>query len=217
MFDTKVKLFLDRVVSEVCMNRQEQKQMTYEKILNNAKTVFGNFTYAQASMNAIAKKAGVSKGILYHHFSDKDELYMLCVNESMNDFILYIETHYKPADHFEDNINLFFKVRKNYFQEDSDLSKIFQQSLLHHPQHLKEGFRKAHQPVSQLNEKLLYEILEDAPLSGALSVSDVMQYIELFMKSLNESSQTDSLSMEVRELKIENMMDIILYGILRRV
>lgn len=47
------------------MNREVQKEMTRDKIIQNATSVFGDFSYDKASINMICKKAELSKGIVY--------------------------------------------------------------------------------------------------------------------------------------------------------
>lgn len=44
-------------------------------IINNAYEEFSKNTYKKASTNNIVKKAGISRGLLYHYFKDKEELY----------------------------------------------------------------------------------------------------------------------------------------------
>jgi len=47
-------------------------------ILHSAIAEFGKHGYAAASTNEIVKKAGVSKGLLFHHFGSKEALYTAC-------------------------------------------------------------------------------------------------------------------------------------------
>ena len=49
-----------------------------EDILNAAIEVFGRVGYAAASTNEIVKRANVSKGLLFHHFTNKEKLYTAC-------------------------------------------------------------------------------------------------------------------------------------------
>lgn len=50
-----------------------------EQILDGARKMFFERGYEGASMNDIAKKAGVSKGTLYTHFKDKEELFSVMI------------------------------------------------------------------------------------------------------------------------------------------
>lgn len=53
-------------------------QPTQEKIIKASLVVFSQFGRAKSSMAMIAKKAKVSKPLLFHHFGNKDKLYRAC-------------------------------------------------------------------------------------------------------------------------------------------
>ncbi|MBA2862039.1 TetR/AcrR family transcriptional regulator [Methanococcus maripaludis] len=49
---------------------------TREKIVQNAAKLFLKKGYNQTSLNEIAEKSGITKGGIYHHFKDKNELFV---------------------------------------------------------------------------------------------------------------------------------------------
>lgn len=53
-------------------NLEEEKQ---EKILSEAGEEFAAKGYAEASLNAIIERAGISKGSLYYYFDNKEDLF----------------------------------------------------------------------------------------------------------------------------------------------
>ena len=55
-----------------CVGESEAKR---QQILNGANLVFAEHGYEGASMSAIARKAGVSKGTLYNYFTNKADLF----------------------------------------------------------------------------------------------------------------------------------------------
>lgn len=54
-------------------NLEQEKQ---ERILNAATKEFAEKNYANASTNEIVRQAGISKGLLFHYFKNKKELYL---------------------------------------------------------------------------------------------------------------------------------------------
>ena len=52
-----------------------QAEATRESLEITARRLFGSQGYAETSLDAIAAEAGVTKGAVYHHFSDKEELF----------------------------------------------------------------------------------------------------------------------------------------------
>lgn len=59
-------------MEEVLSKMDPEKRLAF---INAALTEFGNNSYAKASTNVIVKNAGISKGLLYHYFKNKKELY----------------------------------------------------------------------------------------------------------------------------------------------
>ena len=60
------------------MRRELQTEQMRRRILDSALEVFGAEGYDGASMNAICTRAGISKGIIYHYFAGKEDLYLSC-------------------------------------------------------------------------------------------------------------------------------------------
>lgn len=66
------------------MTKKMAKDERMEDIIQAAVDVFLEDGYDGASMEAIAARAGLSKGGLYHHFSSKDEI-LLLANQKLNE------------------------------------------------------------------------------------------------------------------------------------
>lgn len=67
----------DEGLNERFNNMPMEKQL---KIINSALDVFGKYDYKKASMDEIAKNAGISKSLLFHYFNSKKELFMYLYN-----------------------------------------------------------------------------------------------------------------------------------------
>ncbi len=66
------------------MSEKQPKEVRKGSLLDAAIEEFLEKGYEGASVDAIAKRAGVSKGGLYHHFRNKEEL-MLGVNKKLSE------------------------------------------------------------------------------------------------------------------------------------
>lgn len=62
-----------------------------QRILDAATDVFCQSGFGRASMDAVARAAGVSKATLYNHFSSKDALFQAVVEEVSGHFIAGID------------------------------------------------------------------------------------------------------------------------------
>lgn len=72
------------------LNLNPEKQ---DRILNAALTEFAKKGYQNASTNEIVKNAGISKGLLFHYFSNKKDLYLFLYDHFME--MLLEEIHAK--------------------------------------------------------------------------------------------------------------------------
>ena len=59
-------------MDEILKNMEPEKR---DKIINSALEEFSKNSFEKASTNAIVKKAGISKGLLFHYFNSKQALY----------------------------------------------------------------------------------------------------------------------------------------------
>ena len=64
------------------MKKEEKTKQTCEKIVHAATIEFGSRSYDAVSLNAICGKYQIAKGLIYHNFKNKDELYLYCVKKS---------------------------------------------------------------------------------------------------------------------------------------
>ena len=55
--------------------KQERGEVTRESLVDAARLLFGERGFNATSLDEIVKGAGVTKGALYHHFTDKEELF----------------------------------------------------------------------------------------------------------------------------------------------
>ncbi|TCN27442.1 TetR/AcrR family transcriptional regulator [Mesobacillus foraminis] len=78
-----------------------------ERILNAAAQEFVQKGYATASTNEIVKAAGISKGLLFHYFNNKKDLYLFLyshfVDVLMHEFFANLE---------DTEQDIFFKIKK---------------------------------------------------------------------------------------------------------
>src|SRR3954465_12049083 len=62
-------------------SKAARAQQTRQALLLAARALFGEHGYASTSIDEVVKRAGVTKGALYHHFRDKDDLFHAVVEQ----------------------------------------------------------------------------------------------------------------------------------------
>ena len=73
---------------------QEVRAVTRAKLLNSALALFATRGYAATSVDAIADAAGVSAGLLYHHFDSKAAVLNAIFEQSLTD----VQATFSAAD-----------------------------------------------------------------------------------------------------------------------
>jgi AcrR family transcriptional regulator len=63
------------------MNQEERSQRSRAQVLNAALELFSHRGYRATSMRDIAAKAGVSTGNVYHHFKDKETIFLALLDQ----------------------------------------------------------------------------------------------------------------------------------------
>lgn len=61
------------------MKQQERQERSRREIFQAAMEEFGAHGYDKVSMENLCTRHGISKGMMYHYYSNKDELFLLCV------------------------------------------------------------------------------------------------------------------------------------------
>lgn len=79
------------------MKKEEKTKRTRQRILAAGLAEFGTKNYEKASVNAICAESQISKGLLYHNFKSKDELYLECVRVSCEKLMEHLQAHTGPA------------------------------------------------------------------------------------------------------------------------
>jgi AcrR family transcriptional regulator len=105
------------------------------QLLQSARTVFVSQGYHATSMDDVADSAGVSKPVLYQHFSSKLALYQALLDESATEMVRRVEQAIAVS---EDNAERVEKAVAAYFafvaDEDQAFRLIFESDLRGEPE-----------------------------------------------------------------------------------
>jgi TetR/AcrR family fatty acid metabolism transcriptional regulator len=96
-----------------------------EIIIDAALEVFRDRGYANARMADIARKAGVSYGLVYHYFGSKEVLFNLIVESWWNDLYSMLETEKAAEGDFRDKLVHILEFFLNTYTRKPNLISIF--------------------------------------------------------------------------------------------
>ncbi|MBW2637426.1 MAG: TetR/AcrR family transcriptional regulator [Deltaproteobacteria bacterium] len=95
-----------------------------EKILIAAGLVFSKKGFYRATMDEIAREAGVAKGTLYYNFPSKSKLFAATVTEGMEEIISQVEKELESDLPFKEHLRHLIRSNFLLYLKYSDLSKI---------------------------------------------------------------------------------------------
>ncbi|WP_346929434.1 TetR/AcrR family transcriptional regulator [Clostridium sp.] len=202
------------------MNQKEKSRISKEKILNAAIAEFGTKIYENASLNNICNDNKISKGLIYHYFENKDELFLKCVEVCFDELVEYLSKEEFGQLDFQKYMQNYFDLRYRFLKENVYYSHIFFNAVLQPPVHLKEKIRNLRADFDALNINHYRMALSNVTLRDGITKEEATEYFFIFQEMFNgyfqdktyESLDFNSI-IEVHELKLSKILNIMIYGI----
>lgn len=206
------------------MNREEKSALSRQKILDAAMEEFSRNGYEGASLNTVWAQKGISKGIIYHHFRDKDELYLLCVKCCFDEITGYLQNASENlTGTASERLKDYFDARIRFFSEHPEYLGIFLDASFQPPKKLFSRIVSLRQGFDTLNVSVLSGLLEGEHLRKGLTVDLVvddfrmyMDYFNLHFKSACTQTGSPEELFREHEERCHRQLDILLYGVLNR-
>lgn len=160
--------------------QKERQERSRNEIFNAAMEEFGKQAYDKVTMECICSNHGISKGMMYHYYSNKDELFLLCVKDTFNALKNYVESEISDIIHLNtvEAIEKYFMLREHFFENYPKRKCIFESAILHTPKHLSDEIQMLHEPLTKVNRSFLEKIVTQMPLRKGLEADKVMRYLE---------------------------------------
>lgn len=121
--------------------------MTVSKIQEAALEEFGVNGYAGGTINNICKK-GINKGLIYHNFKNKDELYLVCLENSCKKLVSLIEESGCASDQLQ-----YIKLRMHFFTEYPNEAHIFFEAILQPQEKSRDRIKQILEPFEEIKKK----------------------------------------------------------------
>ena len=140
------------------MVKKNKHSNTKENIVSSAVKVFAEKGKYGATMDEIAKVAGVNKALIYYYFSTKDGIYAEVLSSillKMKSFICR-EVDYKNYSNCVEVIKNFATNHMMAFAKNPNFTKILLEAIVNDPIVLKEILLKSHEGMDMDKEMLNY-------------------------------------------------------------
>lgn len=204
------------------MKREDMNKAMHTKIIESVIQEFNEKSYEKASMNHICQIGQISKGIIYHYFKDKDELYLECIKICFETIVTYYQDHLPLDMNQEESMKIYMQLRMQFFEEYPQLRGLFFHTILRTPSHLKEEVKMIKTDFDVLNEDFIKHYLQSKKLRTGVSFERALEYYKMMQNTFNdyfrvqiENGEPFDEIVEKHEEEMENWIDIVLYGIAR--
>ncbi|WP_044896077.1 TetR/AcrR family transcriptional regulator [Bacillus alveayuensis] len=212
---------------------EKQPQEKKDLIIKVSIEEFVKNGYEKTSTDVITRRAGISKGILFHYFKSKKNLYLYLVNyvkDLLTEKTMEALKQIKADDFFERVKKIVLmkqKVTAQYLQETQFIAQAFtnppvavkkemEEIIKKHYETYQEDFMLEHVYIKDLiqTEKLRDDISVDTVISMTMFIVEQLtnKYLALYKnKQFDIMNNTESL---IRELN--DYLKIVKYGIYKR-
>lgn len=161
------------------MKRAEQLEKTRQAIIKTATKLFLQKGFGETSTRDIAKQIGITQPALYHHFSDKE--------------VLYLDVMNKLSGKIRQEINKV--IRKNDLASEEQLLEIVKILKKHHPLSIYDQYRQTMLLLSKSSQQKL----------NIIFTMDYLEPISDYFKQPSVKLRPDLLPKEAAELFLASL------------
>lgn len=161
------------------MKRAEQLEKTRQAIIKTATKLFLQKGFGETSTRDIAKQIGITQPALYHHFSDKE--------------VLYLDVMNKLSGKIRQEINKV--IRKHDLASEEQLLEIVKILKKHHPLSIYDQYRQTMLLLSKNSQQKL----------NIIFTMDYLEPISDYFKQPSVKLRPDLLPKEAAELFLASL------------
>lgn len=199
------------------MKQSEKNLHSRKKIINSALHEFAAQGYGLSSINTICSEGGISKGVMYHYYENKDEVYLVCMRECFDNLTAYLQVHL--IEHGSASVQGYFDARLNFFEENPLYQRLFCEAVISPPSHLVKEIREIMAAFDALNIKVLTKLLSGIEMREDVTLEQALEVFRLFQDFVNIRYQmmpTSEPDLKKHEEICSRSLSILLYGIVKR-
>lgn len=205
------------------MKQAQRQERSRREILQAAMEEFGTYNYSDVTIDNICSRHGISKGMMYHYYSGKDDLFLLCAREMFQALKEHMDTlpFPSPGQTDPEAIRELFRAREAYFETRPLEKHIFENVLFNTPGHLAGQLNDLRLPLRELNRQRFRQAVSQMELRAPLDEEAVSRYLEciesLFWPLVNQYQGGESIGdLPSLEAVSTQVLDMVLFGIVRQ-
>jgi TetR/AcrR family transcriptional regulator len=151
-----------------------------ELIIRIAQKRFGLYGIEKTSMREIAGDLGISKGLLYYYFPDKESLYKAVIEKEQSEFIKKLETEIKDLSDPAESLRKYVSTRLFYFKTLLNIGRLRLESF----SDLKPLIAESMKNFREMESNIVRNILENGNKKKIFRTKNIPETVSLFLDLL---------------------------------
>lgn len=193
-----------------------------QKILEASLEEFSEYGYEKANTDRISRKAGVSKGLIFHHFGSKENLFIITINKCIDDILFEFNDLNIPDKDFISIIMKLMQKKNEFFIKNPMYYKLLINGFYNAPKKLKTQLQQRYSEIKQIGFDIIVDIIKGLPLKKDVSINNIVSVVAVITNVIEskyipyfteEDSSFEEFYDAAKNEYIE-LMNIVLYGII---
>lgn len=179
---------------------EEIRRQTRQQILNAAFELFASEGYSKTSISAVARKAGISKGLIYHYFESKEAILEAIFDQlvEIGDEVMDFPKDFSPSDKIRQTLEKTFAfIEKNASMGRLMISLALQPDAF---ASIKSKVDKVQSEQLEVFSKILKEVGCEQPEVEAYQLGATLDGILLGRLSMGEDYPLEEIKQKIMEV-----------------
>ncbi len=193
-----------------------------EQILDTCLTVFARYGYEKTSVVMLAKEAGISRTLIFHHFKNKKNLYLEIIDRILVKAGEKIESGYlvQNSDFFQAREE-FSRFKFRFSKNNPMYYRIIKEIMSEPPAEIREELKERFGEKQERYRKQWEDLFEKVPLKDGIDRKQAYRLVQMTLeyfddKYFSESTEENELDEEYFQRFLEErncFLDMLRYGI----
>jgi len=164
-------------------------------LITAAISEFATAGYLAASTNRIVEAAGVSKGLLFHYFGDKQGLYIEAVQTSITELMRRFDERLGPTstDVFE-RLRQYTLAKWSLVEEEPSTFAFLQEAMTNPPAELQANLQATTAEVVASTYRRLFQDIDTSAFRPGVTAEQAMRLLSWTFSSMRPSSNNSHLT-----------------------
>lgn len=178
------------------------------RILNAALKEFAEKGYKNASTNQIVKEAGISKGLLFHYFNNKKDLYLFLYDHFIEMFLEQIKEHVDWDDKDLLNRNRqIASLKIKLFQKHPEIFTFFTSVFTEEAKEIKNAVKTRKEKFMNNNYKEMLSDIDLTKFKEDLDVEKTLNIITWSLEGFSNRQQEKINGLSLDQINLEETLD----------